>query len=168
MIVAGSHARSEVHLASDQDNALILDDHATESDRVYFQHLAMYVCKGLSELGYRLCEGRFMAITPQWCHKQSIWNEYFRKWSTNPEYDLLLNLNVFMEIRHLYGNQKIFESVNATRHQYITNNPHLTVALVRNALRTRPPLGIFQHLILEKDEQDHKVLNIKSSHQLYC
>lgn len=62
-IVAGSHARNEVHLASDQDNALILADSATEADRIYFQHFAMYVCKGLSQLGYTLCKGRFMAAT---------------------------------------------------------------------------------------------------------
>lgn len=162
-IVAGSHARNEVHLASDQDNALILDDNATESDRIYFQHLAMYVCKGLVQLGYTLCEGRFMAATPQWCHKQSVWKEYFRKWSTNPEYDLLLNLNVFMEIRHIYGDEALFNQVNEYRHEQITNNTRLTSALVRNALRTRPPLGIFQNLVLEKDGHDNKVLNIKKA-----
>lgn len=37
-IVAGSHARNEVHLASDQDNAIILADDATGSDRIYFNH----------------------------------------------------------------------------------------------------------------------------------
>ncbi|TOO27773.1 DUF294 nucleotidyltransferase-like domain-containing protein, partial [Vibrio parahaemolyticus] len=43
-LAAGSHARGEVHLGSDQDNALVLDDSATESDRIYFRHFAMYIC----------------------------------------------------------------------------------------------------------------------------
>ena len=162
-MVAGSHARNEVHLASDQDNALILADNATEADRAYFQHFAMYVCKGLSQLGYTLCEGRFMAATPQWCQKQSIWQAYYRKWATNPEYDLLLNLNVFLEVRHIYGDEALFESVDQYRHQQVSNNARLTSALVRNALRTRPPLGIFKNLVLEKDGNDNQVLNIKKA-----
>ncbi|MFH0258362.1 DUF294 nucleotidyltransferase-like domain-containing protein [Vibrio rumoiensis] len=162
-IVAGSHARNEVHLASDQDNALILADSATEADRIYFQHFAMYVCKGLSQLGYTLCKGRFMAATPQWCQKQSIWKAYYRKWATNPEYDLLLNLNVFLEVRHIYGDEALFQSVDGYRHQQVSNNTRLTSALVRNALRTRPPLGIFKNLVLEKDGNDNQVLNIKKA-----
>lgn len=162
-IVAGSHARNEVHLVSDQDNALILENNATESDRIYFNHFSMYICKGLSQLGYTLCEGRFMAATPQWCQKAQVWEAYYRKWSTNPEYDLLLNLNVFLEIRHIYGDESLFQSVNDYRHDQVMNNRPLIAALVRNALRTRPPLGIFQSLVLEKDGNNNKVLNIKKA-----
>ncbi|WP_063661855.1 putative nucleotidyltransferase substrate binding domain-containing protein [Aliivibrio fischeri] len=162
-IVAGSHARNEVHLASDQDNAIILANDATESDRIYFNHFSMYVCKALSELDYTLCKGRFMAATPKWCQKAEIWQEYYRKWSNNPEYELLLNLNVFLEIRPIYGDEELFDSVDSCRHELVSNNMQLTVALVRNALRTRPPLGIFKHLVLEKDGNNNKVLNIKKA-----
>lgn len=162
-IVAGSHARNEIHLSSDQDNAIIISDDATESDRTYFQHLAMYVCKGLSQLGYPLCTGRFMAATPQWCHRESVWKAYFRKWATNPEYELLLNLNVFVEIRHIYGNETIFQTVDSFRYQLVKNNKLLISALIRNSLRTRPPLGIFRNLVLDKDGQNNNVLNIKKS-----
>lgn len=162
-IVAGSHARNEVHLASDQDNAIILSDDATESDRIYFNHFAMYVCKALSELDYSLCTGRFMAATPKWCQKSHIWQEYYRKWSTNPEYDLLLNLNVFLEIRPIYGDESLFENIDACRHELVSKNMSLTIAMLRNTLRTRPPLGIFKHLVLEKDGNNNKVLNIKKA-----
>ena len=162
-IVAGSHARNEVHLASDQDNAIILADDATGSDRIYFNHFAMYVCKVLSELDYSLCTGHFMAATPKWCQKAHIWQEYYRKWSTNPEYDLLLNLNVFLEIRPVYGDEGLFENVDACRHELVSKNMSLTIAMLRNTLRTRPPLGIFKHLVLEKDGNNNKVLNIKKA-----
>lgn len=162
-IVAGSHARNEVHLASDQDNAIILADDATTSDRIYFNHFAMYVCKALSELDYSLCTGRFMAATPKWCQKAHIWQAYYRKWSTTPEYDLLLNLNVFLEIRPVYGDQGLFENVDACRHVLVSKNMSLTIAMLRNTLRTRPPLGIFKHLVLEKDGNNTKVLNIKKA-----
>ena len=98
-LAAGSHARNEIHLGSDQDNAIVLENSASDSDRIYFRHLAMYVCKGLAECGYSLCNGRFMAATPKWNQPLSIWKQYYRKWSNSPEYDKLLNLTVFLEIR---------------------------------------------------------------------
>lgn len=161
-IAAGSHARNEVHLGSDQDNALILDDGATESDKVYFSHLAMYLCKGLDQCGYALCSGRFMAATRRWCQPLHVWVEYYRKWARAPEYEHLLNLNVFIEIRYIAGNKSLFDALNDVRLQQITHNPKLIAALVTNALRTRPPLGIFNNLVLKKDgDSREKTLDIK-------
>ncbi|MGB5445118.1 MAG: DUF294 nucleotidyltransferase-like domain-containing protein, partial [Psychromonas sp.] len=56
-IVAGSHARNEVHMLSDQDSAIVLADSATENDRIYFKHLAMIVANGLASCDYPLCPG---------------------------------------------------------------------------------------------------------------
>ncbi|MDW1838237.1 DUF294 nucleotidyltransferase-like domain-containing protein, partial [Vibrio sp. Vb0718] len=39
-LVAGSHARNEVHMLSDQDSAIVLSDDATEEHKLYFTHLA--------------------------------------------------------------------------------------------------------------------------------
>ena len=166
-VVAGSHARNEVHMASDQDNALILDDQATESDRHYFNHFAMYICKGLAECGYTLCRGRFMAATPTWCQRETLWRNYYRKWATNPEYECLLNLNVFIELRHIAGDEALFSRVDDYRHQQVTRNPHLLFSLLRNALKIRPPLGNFHNLVLEKNGDNQKVLNIKSA-AIHC
>lgn len=166
-VVAGSHARSEVHMSSDQDNALILDDSATQRDRQYFNHFAMYVCKGLAECGYPLCSGRFMAATPTWCQRETLWRNYYRKWATSPEYEYLLNLNVFVELRHLDGDAALFARVDEYRHQQVSNNPRLMVSLVRNALKIRPPLGIFHNLVLETNGDNQKVLNIKDA-AIHC
>jgi len=94
--VSGSHARKEVNLLSDQDSGIILSDDATIKDRVYFQHLAMIVTKGMDLCGYALCTGKFMAVTPKWCQPLSMWREYYKKWIKNPEYECLLNLSVFL------------------------------------------------------------------------
>ncbi|MFM2480584.1 putative nucleotidyltransferase substrate binding domain-containing protein [Celerinatantimonas sp. YJH-8] len=162
-IAAGSHARKEIHLASDQDNALILDDTATESDQMFFHHVAMYVCKGLDQCGYAVCSGRFMATVARWCQRVEIWQHYYRKWAKNPEYEMLLNLTVYLDIRPIYGNQALFEKVDQYRLQQVTHNHKLMAALVRNTLRTRPPLGIFNHVVLEKNGANQNKLNIKRS-----
>ncbi|NAZ71664.1 DUF294 nucleotidyltransferase-like domain-containing protein [Vibrio toranzoniae] len=162
-LAAGSHARNEIHLGSDQDNAIVLENSASDSDRIYFRHLAMYVCKGLAECGYSLCNGRFMAATPKWNQPLSIWKQYYRKWSNSPEYDKLLNLTVFLEIRLLAGEQTLFDELDTFRHEQVTANARLMSALVRNALKNSPPLGIFNNLVLEKNGDNGKTLDIKKA-----
>ncbi|WP_438877895.1 hypothetical protein, partial [Bacillus cereus group sp. Bce038] len=80
-----------------------------------------------------------------------VWKEYYRKWARTPEYDQLLKLNVFTEIRHIAGDKSLFDQLNAYRHEQITHNSKLMAALVCNTLKIRPPLGIFNNLILQKD-----------------
>lgn len=162
-LAAGSHARGEIHLGSDQDNALVLEEQATENDRTYFSHFAMYVCKGLAECGYALCTGRFMAATPKWCQPLTVWKQYYHKWAVNPEYDMLLNLTVFLEIRAVAGDNALFDELDAFRLRKMKNNAKMMSALVRNALAIRPPLGIFNNLVLVKNGQNEKSLNIKKA-----
>ncbi|OEF23168.1 putative nucleotidyltransferase substrate binding domain-containing protein [Vibrio rumoiensis] len=160
-ISAGSHARNELNITSDQDTALILSDDATNSDKIYFRHLGSYVSNGLDRCGYPLCTGKFMAATPKWCQPLSIWKEYYKKWVANPEYECLLNISVFLEIRSIYGNAEYTNILRDELHQNILENRTFLSALVRDAVNTNPPLGIFNSLVLEKNGDQTKVLNIK-------
>ena len=160
-IVAGSHARNEVHLLSDQDSALILDDSATSADMTYFTHLAMIVCNGLDACGYPLCDGKYMAATPKWCQPLSRWKEYYRKWVSTPEYNKLLNISVFLEVRSLYGNAELATELQQHLHDCIEQSHRFIPSLVRDAVDTQPPLGIFNNLVLEKTGDNSRTLNIK-------
>ncbi len=160
-MVAGSHARNEVHLLSDQDNALVLEDSATDSDRIYFTHFAMRVCNGLDAVGYPLCSGKYMAATPKWNQRLSQWKEYYSKWVASPEYNRLLSISVFMEIRCVYGKADFVEVLQEHLHSTIHNNPRFLNALTRDAIETSPPLGIFNSLVLEKGGENSNTLNIK-------
>lgn len=160
-ITAGSHARNELNITSDQDTALILADTATKSDKIYFRHLASYVSNALDTCGYALCTGKFMAATPKWCQPLAVWKEYYKKWVQNPEYECLLNISVFLEIRSVYGNSEFTDILRNELHQNIKQNQSFLPALVRDAVNTNPPLGIFNSLVLEKNGEQSKVLNIK-------
>lgn len=162
-MLAGSHAREEIHLLSDQDSALILDNSATEADKAYFAHLAMYVCKGLAQSGYALCSGHFMAATPKWCQTLEVWQTYYKKWASHPEYDFLLQLTVFLDTRLLVGDAQLFHQLEDTRRESTLHNERLIFALIQNMLKTRPPINVFKHLQVEKNAQDRKVLNIKKA-----
>ncbi|MDB1126059.1 DUF294 nucleotidyltransferase-like domain-containing protein [Vibrio algarum] len=160
-LVAGSHARNEVHMLSDQDSALVLAENATESDRIYFHHLAMYVCNGLAACAYPLCPGKFMAATRQWCQPISVWREYYKKWVDNPEYEKLLNISVFLEVRAVYGNAEYIDQLKSCMHNKISSNREFLGMLVRDATNVHPPLGIFNNLVLDKGGNNKKTLNIK-------
>ncbi|PQJ84210.1 DUF294 nucleotidyltransferase-like domain-containing protein [Aliivibrio sifiae] len=160
-IVAGSHARNEVHMLSDQDSAIVLADDATENDRIYFKHLAMIVTNGLASCDYPLCPGKYMAATPKWCQPLSVWKHYYKKWVANPEYERLLNISVFLEIRTVYGNSEFESILRDELHSNIRNNREFLSTLVRDAVNTNPPLGIFNSLVLEKSGENKKTLNVK-------
>lgn len=160
-IVAGSHARNEVHMLSDQDNAIILSDKATEKDRLYFQHLAMWVCNVLDACGYPLCSGKFMAANPKWCQPISVWKASYNKWVANPEYDCLLNVSVFLETRWLYGNELLSNELQTHLLATIKKSSSFLPSLVRDSVSVNPPLGIFNSLVLEKSGEHSNMLNIK-------
>ncbi|WP_435234325.1 putative nucleotidyltransferase substrate binding domain-containing protein [Psychromonas sp. PT13] len=160
-IVAGSHARNEIHMLSDQDNAIILSDDATDDDREYFKALTAFVTEGLDKCNYPLCSGHFMASTPKWCQPLRIWKRYYKKWVANPEYECLLNISVFLEIRTVWGNNNYEDILRNELHTNIRNNREFLSTLIRDAVKTNPPLGIFNSLVLENSGENKKVLNIK-------
>jgi CBS domain-containing protein len=160
-LVAGSHARNEVHLLSDQDSAIVIADDVTESQKGYFMQLSMRVCNGLDACGYPLCSGKYMAATPEWCQPISRWREYYRKWVSSPEYNRLLNISVFLEIRAVHGSKDLVDQLHDSMHQKIQHHPGFLAALVRDAVSTQPPLSIFNSLVLTKNGKHAKTLNIK-------
>ncbi|POT59252.1 histidine kinase [Citrobacter amalonaticus] len=160
-LVAGSHARNEVHMLSDQDSAIVIADSMTEDHRLYFLQLAMRVCNGLAACGYPLCEGKYMAASPRWCQPVHRWKDYYTKWVASPEYNKLLSISVFLEMRAIHGNRDLVDEIQQHLHECIKKRPQFIPALVRDAIETQPPLGIFNHLVLEKGGQNSNTLNIK-------
>ncbi|WED24113.1 DUF294 nucleotidyltransferase-like domain-containing protein [Vibrio sp. JC009] len=160
-IVAGSHARNEVHMLSDQDSALVLDDSAVAADRTYFNQLAIYVCKGLDACNYPLCPGNYMAATPKWCQTVAVWKQYYKKWVASPEYERMLNISVFLEVRAVYGDSELADELQTCMHEKISSNHEFLGMLVSEATKVTPPLGIFNNLVLEKSGENMKTLNIK-------
>ena len=137
-MVAGSHARNEVHMLSDQDSAIVLSNDASEEDMLYFTHLAMRVCNGLAACGYPLCNGKYMAANPKWCQPIQRWKDYYQKWVSNPEYNKLLSISVFLEVRAIHGNSDFVDQIQQHLHQCIQASPRFISALVRDAIDTQP------------------------------
>ncbi|MEI6898229.1 MAG: putative nucleotidyltransferase substrate binding domain-containing protein [Psychromonas sp.] len=160
-IVAGSHARKEAHMLSEQNNAIILSDDVTEKDRLYFHKLSKWVSNALDSCGYPICKGKFVATNPKCSQPMRVWKAYYDKWVTNPEYNCLLNMSVFLETRCIYGNQQFNNDLQSHLFTVIEKSNRFLPSLIEDYTYVSPPLSIFNSSVLEKSGKQTNHLNIK-------
>jgi len=159
--VLGSQARYEMHLLSDQDNAIIVERELTKQEEGYFSELSEFVVNGLDKCGYSLCDGHYMANNTLWCQPLSKWKEYFEKWIKNPESDYLLNASVLMDFRAIHGNKELSEKLQKYISTLTQNNTRLLLFMTANAIRVKPPISIFRNFVLTKEGENKNKLNLK-------
>lgn len=161
-MVAGSMARDEQLLLTDQDNALVIDDNF-DPDRhdAYFAELAQFVSDGLAACGYTYCKGGIMASNPQWRQPLKVWRDYFTQWIERPNPQTLLNSSIFFDLDGLYGETELVEHLKDLLADKASSNPAFLAALARNALNRTPPLGFFRTFVMETDGRQKNIINLK-------
>jgi CBS domain-containing protein len=161
-MVAGSMARDEQLLVTDQDNALVLDDRFDPAQHdAYFAALAQFVSDGLAACGYSYCKGGIMASNAQWRQPLSVWRDYFSQWIDKPKPQTLLHSCIFFDLDGVYGEIELVENLKDLLAQKASSNPAFLAALARNALNRTPPLGFFRTFVMETDGQQKHIINLK-------
>lgn len=161
-MVAGSMARDEQLLVTDQDNALVLDDRFDPAQHdAYFAALAQFVSDGLAACGYSYCKGGIMASNAQWRQPLSVWRDYFSQWIEQPKAQTLLHSCIFFDLDGVYGEIELVENLKDLLAQKASSNPAFLAALARNALNRTPPLGFFRTFVMETDGQQKHIINLK-------
>jgi len=161
-IVAGSLARNEQTIHSDQDNALILsDDFIEEEHDEYFKRLSKSVSDGLNACGYIYCPGDVMATNKKWRQPLSVWRGYFDTWIHRPEQKALMYSSIFFDLRCVYGEKSLLENLRQEVLQKSKGNTIFLAYMAANALQFHPPLGLFKRFVLEKGGTEEKALNMK-------
>ena len=161
-IAAGSQARNEQTAKSDQDNCLILDDSfdpAQHGD--YFREFASYVCDGLAACGYVHCPGQMMAMTDTWRQPRKVWVEYFRQWIHSPKPKALMLTCVFFDLRAIHGEAALLDSLRTEVLVHTKGNSLFLAHMVSNALKHRPPLGMFGTISLIKGGKNPGTIDLK-------
>lgn len=162
LVVLGSQGRREMGLASDQDNAIVLDDsYRAEAHGGYFALLADYLCTGLATAGQVLCPGDMMASNPQWRMTLSQWQAMFHTWITAPEPDALLYAQTFFDMRPIAGELELGAAVHAQAVEAAQASPRLHAHLAALAARREPPLGFFRGLVVERGGEYANTLDVK-------
>lgn len=160
----GSQARGELGVASDQDNALILDDAADTVPGVdaYFAALAGRVCTGLDRSGFPLCPGDVMASNPQWRRTVSGWRGQVADWIRAPESVAMLHTQVFLDIRAVHGESALCDDVRREMYGLARGNPRFLAHLARISCEWHPPLGFFRGLVVARRGEYRNTLEIKA------
>jgi len=161
-MVAGSMARDEQLLISDQDNALVLsDDFDPAQHDAYFAELAKFVSDGLAACGYTYCKGDIMATNPRWRQPLRVWRETFIQWITRPNPEALLHSSVFFDLDGVYGDSTMVDKLRDLIAARAGQDPTFLGAMTRNALNRTPPLGLFRTFVMEKDGEQQNIINLK-------
>ena len=160
-VAMGSQGRSEQSAKSDQDNALILSDDATEADDGYFAAMANIVNDGLDACGYFYCPGDVMASNSKWRQPLRRWKRYFHNWITVPEEKALMHANIFFDLRCISGESALVDELKADIARQAPKNELFLALMAKNALNFQPPLGFFRQFVLEKSGEHKDTLNLK-------
>lgn len=160
-VSGGSQARHEQSAHSDQDNAIIFADEATDADKAYFAALAKRVCDGLDACGFVYCPGEAMAMNPKWCQPYQKWEEYFTHWIEKPEPEALMFSCIFFDLRPVFGDFSLHEKLQAKMLSMTKNNSLFIAHMAANALKRRPPLGFFRDFVLINDGDHEDTFDIK-------
>ena len=161
-MVLGSMARNEQNIATDQDNALVLDDRFDpEAHDAYFAELARQVSDGLAACGYHYCKGGIMATNPSWRQPLATWKRYFREWIADPQPKQLLHSSIFFDLDSAYGEERFVEELQDLAAGEASKSPLFLAAMARNALNRTPPLGFFRQFVMEQDGKQRNSINLK-------
>jgi len=162
----GSDARKEQTLSTDQDNAIIYEDVNKEQEKAirdYFDLFSQKVCTALNHIGYNFCKGNVMAMNSEWCKPLSTWKSYFTKWINKGNAKDLLDINIFFDIRPVYGNSQMTEELFSHIFELTAKNPAYLYHLTQNTLTLKPQVGFWGNILLETAGAPPETVNIKET-----
>ncbi len=157
-LTLGSEGRKEQLLRTDQDTALIYENPESENlEKVqnYFLRLAEGITDILIHCGFVRCPADMMASNPKWCQSVAAWENYFLGWIANPSNQNVLNANIFLDFRPVFGEFKLANDLKTYIFETINTYPKFLNYLAKSALENPPPLSFFRNFVVEKTG-DHK------------
>lgn len=160
-VVFGSQAREEQTAKTDQDNGIVLERRATESEAAYFAKLSDFVCDGLDKLGYEFCPGEIMALNVKWRVSMAKWKRHFDRWIDVPEPKSVMHSSIFFDMRCIHGNSELVDELLEYAVARAKRNRIFRRFMAANVMTHRPPIGFFRRFVQEDDGTHTEGLNLK-------
>jgi CBS domain-containing protein len=165
-LALGSEGRREQTLVTDQDNALVYADAASQEEQDaaagYFAQVGERVCAWLNEVGIAYCHAHVMASNSQWCQPLSAWKGYFTGWVRVPEPQAVMNSNIFFDFREIYGAPSLGADLRAHVLALLAPRPGLFFRLLAQEIaRQRLPVGLFGRVAMGTRGSREDVLDVK-------
>jgi len=159
-LALGSEGREEQTIATDQDNALVLADEATDAAMQHFLDFARQVNERLDKCGFPLCKGNVMASNPAYCRRQADWLARSLGWIQAGSPQDLLDASIFFDFRVVAGNQALARPLIEQVSQAAADTPRFEALLATNAMNWKIPLTLFGSLDTT-DKQGLQTLDLK-------
>jgi len=162
-VATGSQGRGELTIRSDQDNALLLDDHfdpARHGD--YFAALTRAVNDGLDACGYVLCPGEVMASNSRWRQPVATWRRYLVDWVTRTDHRTVTLAANFLDMRTVWGEDDLRHTLMQDIGPLAVEHTVFLAYLAAHALGNQPPLGFFRHLVLVRTGEHQGTVDLKT------
>ena len=162
-VALGSEGRYEQTLSTDQDNGIIFEAVAADTEAVRGQLLpfADAVNRKLDACGFPLCKGGIMAGNPEWCLSLEEWRGKFAKWIQSPEPKALLNASIFFDFRPLYGDDELSDRLREWL-LGVSGKATLFLRLMsENALQCQPPLGLIRDFVYDNSKEFPHTIDLK-------
>ena len=164
-IAFGSEGRKEQTFKTDQDNAIVYADPATDAEaeaaKRYFSGFAEFVRNSLLQCGFPLCPANYMASNPHWCQPLRTWKKYFSTWISTPTAEAVLNSVAFFDFRPMYGEAVLAESLRDHLNLLLKDQKVFLGYLANLAIKNQPPIGFFKSFVVDKDGEHKDELNLK-------
>ena len=141
----GSAARSELTLASDQDNGLAYADTDDPAAPEYFRLLAEEVNRGLARCGLPADPHGVLARNPQWRTTLSQWKRIFEYALEGRDLDRMARASVCFDYRQVAGELYVDEALTDIM-RTVPEHPAFLRGLEQLGERIRLPLGFLQRL----------------------
>lgn len=164
-IAFGSEGRKEQTFKTDQDNALIYADPASDEEEKaaeeYFRQFSFFVRDGLLKCGFPACPADFMATNPMWRQPLHVWRKYFMNWIFTPTSDAVLNSVTFFDLRAVYGETRLVEWLKDYTHSLVKDQKVFLGYIANLAIKNMPPIGFLKTFVVEKSGEHKDKLNMK-------
>ncbi|GAB4437289.1 MAG: hypothetical protein OHK0040_08630 [bacterium] len=162
-LVLGSEGRMEQTLKTDQDNAIVYDDTIDEKSIKILEDFSKKLIDGLIYIGIPECPGGIMAKNSGWRKSLSQWKATLTHWINLPEPENTLNYSMFSDLRTIYGNTDLENSLKQLVLSLVQENRLFLAHMAKNVLRFPPPLTFFGNIKVEKTGEHKGRFDIKKA-----
>jgi CBS domain-containing protein len=136
----GSAARSELTLASDQDNGLAFDDTDDPAVADYFRVLARDVNTGIARCGLPADPHGVLASNRAWRMPLSQWRATFEDCLEGKDLDRMARASVSFDYRQVAGELYVDKALTDVMRE-APEHKRFLAGLIQLGTRVRPPLG---------------------------
>lgn len=166
LLLMGSEGRREQTFATDQDNALIIEncgvDFLERAAETYFSAFTERMVGHLINCGFPRCPGDMMASNPAWRGTLDAWKGRVDTWVAAPEPQRVLASSVFFDFRGVCGHKDLAENLRQHVTSACAGKDLFLRYLAADCLNARPPLTFFKNFMVEKDGAHKNTLDIKA------